>query len=228
MKNLILIISLSLISVFSYAQFEGEIKYSIQITGDKQIEEQKAFLPTHYRMIFKQGNSKFIQEGGMMAAMMGDIINMNDGKTYFVNHMMKTVNSFTPESMNTGSIEKPTIVKEKETVTILGYKCQKYKIITNPGKKEETAMFIWASKDLKPASQKSSKFGAGQYSFEGVDGMALKMELNMSGQGINMQMIMTAVNVSTTAPADAEFELPSDYEKQEGLPEMLKMMQGNK
>ncbi len=50
----------------------------------------------------------------------------------------------------------------------------------------------------------------------------------MSGQGINMQMIMTAVNVSTTAPADAEFELPSDYEKQEGLPEMLKMMQGNK
>ena len=78
MKNLILIISLSLISVFSYAQFEGEIKYSIQITGDKQIEEQKSFLPTHYRMIFKQGNSKFIQEGGMMAAMMGDIINMNE------------------------------------------------------------------------------------------------------------------------------------------------------
>lgn len=234
MKKILLSFSAICISLFSFAQFEGEVKYSISITGDKEIEQQKAMMPTHYRMLFRNGDSKFIQEGGIMAAMMGDIITKgNEGKTYFVNHTTKIVNEFTPKESDNKTEIKPIVTKENETVKILGYQCQKYKVVMKNDKGEDAVTtYLWAAKDLKVATKGGSKkYGAGQFQYEGVEGFPLKMQVVTKAQGANMTMTMTAVNLSTTAPDAKEFEIPENYAKEEGLPALLKMaemMGGNK
>jgi len=234
MKKIFLTLSAFCVGLFSFAQFEGEVKYSINISGDKEIEQQKAMMPTHYRMLFRNGDSKFIQEGGIMAAMMGDIITKGEaGKTYFVNHTTKMVNEFTPKESNEKTEIKPVVTKENETVKILGYQCQKYKVVMKNDKGEEaTTTYLWAAKDLKFSSKGGSKrYGTGQFQYEGVEGFPLKMQVITKAQGSNMTMTMTAVNLSTTAPDAKEFEIPANYTKEEGLPGILKMaemMGGNK
>lgn len=235
MKKILLTLGTFCVGLFSFAQIDGEVKYNISISGDKQVEQQKAMMPTHYRMLFRNGDSKFIQEGGVMAAMMGDIITKSEsGKTYFVNHTTKTVNEFTPKESNEKTEIKPIVTEEKETVKILGYPCQKYKVVIKNDKGEEvTTTYLWAAKDLKFSSKEggNNRYGAGKFQYEGVKGFPLKMQVITNAQGSNITMTMTAVNLSTTAPDVKEFEIPADYKKEEGLPAMLKMaemMQGNK
>ncbi|MCX7744703.1 MAG: DUF4412 domain-containing protein [Flavobacteriales bacterium] len=226
MKKIILCFSALCISLLSFAQFEGEVKYSISISGDKEIEQQKAMMPTHYRMLFRNGDSKFIQEGGMMASIMGDVITKaKEGKTYFVNHSMKMVNEFTPKESENKSEIKPIVTKENETVKILGYQCQKYKVVTKNDKGEDVVTtYLWVSKDIKVTTKGGSKkYGAGQFQYEDVEGFPLKIQVVTKAQGSNLTMTMTAVNLSTTPPDEKEFEIPASYTKEEGLPGLLKM-----
>lgn len=235
MKKIFLILSTFSIGLYSFSQIEGEVKYSISVSGDKEIEQQKAMMPTHYRMLFRNGDSKFIQEGGVMAAMMGDIITKGEtGKTYFVNHTTKTVNEYTPKESNEKTEIKPIVTKENETVKILGYQCQKYKVVMKNDKGEEiSTTYLWAAKDLKFSTKEggNKRYGAGKFQYEGVEGFPLKIQVATKAQGSNMTMTMTAVNLSTTAPDAKEFEIPAEYKKEEGLPGILKMaemMEGNK
>lgn len=223
MKNLFLSAAVFVSFVTSFAQNVGEIKYSIQITGSKEIEESKAFFPTHYRMLFNGKETKFIQEGGMMGSMLGDILSKNDGKTYFVNHNTKTINIYTPKETDDKKETKFNVTKENETSKILSYTCQKYKVLTEGDKADQSVIYIWAAKDLKVDTKGNKKWGTGQYMYEGVDGFPLKMMIISKAQGADMTMTMTAVNLETKTPDTKEFELPASYKREEGLPGMLKM-----
>ncbi|MBE2246111.1 MAG: DUF4412 domain-containing protein [Candidatus Competibacteraceae bacterium] len=226
MKNLFLSVVFVLASAAVFSQSVGEIKYSIQISGSKEIEESKAFFPSHYRMLFKGKESKFVQEGGMMGNMLGDVVTKGDGKTYFVNHSTKTINAYTPKESSDKSDagEKPTVTKENETAKILGYTCQKFKVLTEKDKQgEQSTIYVWATKDLKVDAKGNKKWGAGQYQYDGVEGFPLKMMIVSKAQGSSMTMTMTAVNLETKIPDDKEFELPASYKREEGLPAMLKM-----
>lgn len=209
---------------------QGEIKYSMTYVGD-EIEQYKSMMPSATRIIFKGNNSKVITEGGMQAMMLGDVVSKGDeGYTYFVNHTMKTANKYKQEE-NTDSKETnpPVVTKENGTAKILGYTCQKYKVVVK-GKEGDMVNYIWASKDIKISKPKgkSSKFGTGQYMYEGVEGFPLKMEMNLSQPNMKFQMIMTAVNLKLDGINDNEFDIPSGYKVEEGLPAILKMQMEQK
>lgn len=207
---------------------EGEIKFSISYEG-KDVEQLKAMLPSAYHMWFKNGNTKMVTEGGMQAAMIGDIISKsNEGFIYFVNSNTKTVNKVKQEEQKQSDV-KPEVVKEKGTAVILGHTCQKYKV-TIKGKdgSSDLVNYVWAAEDIdiKGTSTKS-KFGAGQFMFEGIKGFPLKIELNMNQAGMTMKMVLTAVSLNLKGIDDAVFNIPSDYKVEEGLPGIMKMGGGN-
>jgi hypothetical protein len=89
--------------------------------------------------------------------------------------------------------------------------------------------YIWAAEDIniKRPDMKSS-FGPSQYMYEGVKGFPLKMEMNLNQGGMVMKMTMTAVNVNLGSVDAKEFQIPSDYKVEEGLPAILKMQMGEK
>lgn len=229
MKKLALFLSLSALGLFAQAQSsQADIKYSITYSGDN-VEQFKAMMPSAYRIMFKGNNSKLITEGGMQAMMLGDILVKGDeGYTYFVNHTSKTANKYKPEDKDEKDATPPTVTKEKGTATILGYTCNKYKIVTK-GKQGDVVNYIWATKDIKFERPKtSSKFGTGQFMYEGIEGFPLKMEMNISQPGMTFQMVMTAVNVKLDGLDDKEFEIPAGYKVEEGLPGLLKMQMEQK
>jgi len=229
MKKLSLFFFLACMAFSVSAQSsEGSVKYSITYEG-KDVEQYKPMMPTAYRMTFKNGNAKMVTEGGVQASMIGDIIVMGAEKTtYFVNHTTKTANKMKQEESKSENDEKPVVTKESGSATILGYKCQKYKVtFKSKSGGEDMVNYIWAAKDIN-IKRPEGQFGASQYMYEGVEGFPLKMEMNMNQGGMSIKMVMTAVDVNLN-PVDAkEFEIPASYKVEEGLPALLKMQMGEK
>lgn len=235
MKKLFLSLTAILLSAFALQaqDFEGTLKYSIAMSGPGIDATQKAMLPTGYTITMKGVNSKFVTEGGMMASMLGDIISRGDEKaTYMVNHTTKVANKLKDEDKKEED-KKPNfkVTKENSTAKILGYDCQKYKVTSKDESGEEQVIYLWAAKDLKLGTSHKSKSpvsGVGQFVFDGVEGFPLKMEISNKMQGTEIKTVITATKIDLSKVNDADVSVPKDYKIEEGLPEILKMMQNMK
>lgn len=217
MKKIILAITF-LVPAFLFAQnFEGVIKFTMEYKGDQAAMLAKT-LPSANVITLKGSNSKVVMEGGIMSAMIGDVVSKGDEKTtYFIQSAQKTVYKVKSDELKSDKDDGATVTKESSTATILGYKCQKYKVVTEKG-----TNYVWATKEINV----SSADFRGKISYKGIDGVIMKQELNITDKGVTYTIIMTMVAFDTKAVNDSEFTIPADYTVKEEMPEIIKMQMG--
>ena len=76
----------------------------------------------------------------------------------------------------------------------------------------EAIQYVWATKELKPTMPKNGGKVKGVYGIsEKIDGMPLKVELQIDQAGMGMTITMTATKVNTDKPSKDLFEIPAGY-----------------
>ena len=217
MKKIILAVAL-FAPLFLIAQnFEGVIKFSMEYKGDQAAMLAKT-LPTSNLITLKGNNSKVVMEGGIMSAMIGDVISKGDEKTtYFIQSAQKTVYKVKSDELKSDKEDNATVTKESGTASILGYKCTKYKVVTDNG-----TNYVWATKDINVGSADFR----GKVTYKGVEGVIMKQEMNITDKGVTYTIIMTMVAFDQKTVSDSEFAIPSDYTLKEEMPEIIKMQMG--
>ncbi|MCZ6900431.1 MAG: DUF4412 domain-containing protein [Bacteroidetes bacterium] len=224
--TLTLILGIIIFNGFSQDTFEGTISFKVNIIGENA-EQMAQFMPQGYEFSFKGTKSIFKISGGMMAQMMGEIIVDNQtGSSYMINHAEKVaykMENTMNESVEGMEISRPTITKLDEEVEILGYNCQKYKVVSTM-QDQTMESFIWVSKDIVvhyPKNSGNMPGGSGAFYFPELEGFPLKMVNNLnSGMGL-VKMEMVAVNVERKALEDSLFAIPEGYEEKNFDPSML-------
>lgn len=211
MKNLSLALILIVSTFFGFAQksFEGTVTFKIKATGEG-MEQAQMFMPDSYEYKFKDGDILFKLNGGMAAAMVGDIlIKGNEGESYMIKNSEKTVYKISDASDGKSDVAVPEITKEDETIDILGYKCQKYKVVTEVNG-QKSVQYIWATNDFQIDLPKKKKMpGTGGNIFvDGLKGFPLKITTNAMG----ISMVMTATEVKEEKLDKSLFQVPDDYE----------------
>ncbi len=219
MKKLFLMLAVAAPLAIGAQTFEGVIKFSMEYKGDNAAQLTQ-MAPAANVITIKGNNAKVVMEGGVMSSMIGDVVNKGDEKTtYFVQAASKTVYKVKSDENKKDDDDKDvTVTKEKSTAKILGYTCQKYKVVTKNG-----TNYVWATKDVDLGGVDYR----GKVTYKGVEGMIMKQEMNISQDGQSMTIIMTAIQLEKKSVNDSEFTIPSDYTVKEDLPMILKM-QGEK
>lgn len=218
-------ISLSLLVLFLLAfsaqaqqNFMGKIRYSVKLTGEGA-DQMSAFMPTSYNYYIGDKMLKFTMDGGLTAAMMGEmVVHAETEKAYMVKHAEQVAYEITSdEDAKDEEGPKPTVTKMDEVIDIEGYKCQKYKLETEM-EGETATQYMWVTDKIRLDNMggKNMKSG-GELFVEGIEGFPLKIESETMG----MTMTMTAVEVLEKAYDDQEFEIPDNYEIKPFNPQMM-------
>lgn len=125
---------------------------------------------------------------------------------------------------------KPKIEYTKEVKTIAGYECTKA-IVTSVGKdKKENKMNVWVTEKIK-ANQTPGKKSGGRgmmMDLGDLKGYPLEMEMSQSQQGMDMKILISASEVSTTPLEDAVFTVSTDGYKMMTYKEMQEKMKAAK
>lgn len=195
--------------------FEGKIKLSIELKGEGA-EQMASFMPKSYDYTIKGEKMKFKINGGMAAAMMGDVIlDGNADKVYMVKHSEQTVYTVT-NGEETQEAMAPKVTKMDEVVDIQGYKCQKYKVIMSVEEGVEIVQYIWATDKIKiPTPKGNMGMQGSNIIIDGIDGFPLKTEYSLAMGPSEMKMVMTAISVEKGSVDNSEFEIPQNYEQKE-------------
>lgn len=222
MRKMTVLILLVFTATFAFSQktFEGKLDFEINLLGDAGM--MAAFMPSGYTYYFQGSDILFKMNGGMAATMMGEILmNGNDGVGYMIKHGEKTaykIEADEGDSKSTGGA--PEITRENETLDILGYKCQKYKVkIQAEGM--DVVQYMWVTSELKLKKPKSSeKMPSGNNLFiEGLEGFPLKVVSDIPMANAKMEMI--AVQISEESLAKGMFIVPPDYKIEKLDPKSL-------
>jgi hypothetical protein len=122
--------------------------------------------------------------------------------------------------------EKPKIEYTTEKKMIAGYECTKA-IITNVGKdKKEIKSTVWVTDKivLNESHMRARKASGRGMDLGDLKGYPLAMESTMNQNGMDMKMIMTATEVTSSALADDVFSINTDGYKMMSYKEMLEKM----
>jgi hypothetical protein len=160
----------------------------------------------------KGNNSLTIMEGGMMDGM--EILHQKDlNKTVRLDRQNKTytVMGGGDGKGSNGATPQVKVTKTSETAKIIGYNCTKYLAETTVEGKPATQIF-WTTTEIKDFDFKnlaSQRMGKGQQPmfYEQIDGVPLKMEMNMP-QG---NMVMEAAEIKRESLSADMFKIPSDF-----------------
>lgn len=201
--------------------FQGEIDFSMKMMGEG-VEQMEAFLPTGMAFTVGKKDMIFSMEGGMAAAMMGNIlIKGKKGESYMIKDSEKTAYKIkVPKDNNDAEEMKPKVEKQDEMLTICGYECQKYKITAETPRGEVT-QYVWVTDKLKFPEMKGGNGapGAGLASIkmDGVKGLPLKMMSSTMG----FTTIITAEKVAPGTPDKKMFKIPKGYKVEEMDPSAM-------
>lgn len=226
MKNILLAATILLLSVVASAQskksFEGSILFSFEMSGGGQeMEMAKSLMPTGYLFRIKGENSRMSIQGGMMAAMMGDIVvNAANDQTYMLNDANKSAMLMPKEdAKGTDEAAKYDVQKGGDAKTIAGFECEHYIVKSLEG---ELVAEYWVTDkiSIKAAKGKASKSSPiGQGSTYGIAGFPLRVQMNQMG----MLVTMEAKEVKQEKLASSLFEVPKGYTVSEFNPAMFQM-----
>jgi hypothetical protein len=108
------------------------------------------------------------------------------------------------------------VTKTTEKIKILNYDCVKYIVeVTHEGNK--ITQFVWATNEIKDFdfnALSKQRFGKGQrLYFEKIEGVPLKMEMNI--RGVEMKMEVTEIKKQSLSAAD--FVIPADFKEVPGM-----------
>lgn len=220
MKRVIVLIAIVFVTATLYAQkpFSGKIEFAISMTGEGA-DQLAAFMPNSYQYFIDGSNVLFRMEGGLTAAMMGDVvINNNTGESYMLKHGEKTAYKIGDDEDGEDIVKDIKVTKMDEKIEIQGYKCQKYKVTAADG----VTQYVWTTTEInikKPRSKVNSQIGGGNLFMEGLEGFPLKMMTSVPGTG--MTMVMTADKISAEKPDKNMFIIPDSYEIKDFDPSSL-------
>lgn len=223
MKRIFLTLFMAGLGLAAFSQNITGITYKTTFTGDG-VGAYASMMPNATKLSFYNGHILTQVQGGMTAAIVGDILTIPDQKvTYYIIHSEKKAYKTKAEESQGDAKADYTVTKTKETATILGYKCTKYKITTKGADGKETVLHLWTTTEITNAKPTGKHSGNGLFK-EGVEGFTLKMEVNSEVNGQKYTMINTATEINKDTPKASDFEIPSDYTIVEGLPAMLEIL----
>lgn len=191
--------------------FEGHIVYqfTFDIDDDQQAAQLAMVMPTSLDFKFKGTSTWAKFSGGMMEAVMGDmIVNGASQQAYLVRHTEKTayvVDQQPPEDEPGTELPKPT----GNQAMILGYSCQEYMLQTETPEGLLTQSF-WISDAIQVEIPDFANTGFGLgLTLPGMEGLPLKVE--MSAPGGEGSLTILATKISPESIADTLFTVPEGY-----------------
>lgn len=212
MKNLMIVLLVVFISTVASAQakFNGTVNFDVDFKGD-MVDMLKGMLPNKQVYKYSDGNFRLETKGGM-ASGQGDILYLDkSGKTYIMNSSSKKAQEMSNASDTTKDDSNVVVTETGETATILGYTCEKYKVVIKSDD-AEMVQYIWATKALEPVKPKGvSNVSALASITSKVKGLPLKVQMEIEQMGMSFSMIMTATKLDASAPDKNLFIIPSDY-----------------
>lgn len=201
-----------LISFSTKAQngFEGEMVFEISLSGEGA-SELAPFMPTGYFFKMKGPDLLFKMEGGMMAAMLGEmLIKGDEGVGYLMKHDERYAYRFSLDVQESGVV--PTVTETGESETILGYSCKKYRVLTiDESSGEELEAFYWVTQEINLHGAAANSQGAKNLQVMGIKGCVLKTTTNQMGFLITNQL----KSIKPQALSASLFKIPSDYTTKE-------------
>ncbi|MFM2375287.1 MAG: hypothetical protein RLZZ165_384 [Bacteroidota bacterium] len=200
-------------AAMAQSPFQGTIQYKMDFIGEG-MESMQAMFPTGMVIAVLKTDVMVELQGGMAAMMMGrTIMKTKKGISYMVKDSEEKIYVMDPEKMKgdedpTEANVKPQVTKEDEVITIAGYECQKYKVVTHTPQGESTA-FVWTTDQfaIPKSSRGAGSSISGMMDMEGVSGTPLKI---MTEQG-PVTVTFTADEVITRLPDKKLFKLPKGY-----------------
>jgi hypothetical protein len=219
-KSIFLLIVMFFVTSVTFAQrtFEGTIRHEIKYLGESA-DQMAAFAPSGTVYMILGNDLKFRLEGGMTAAMMGDIlVKGKEGISYMLKDDEQIAYKFTSDDEEVEEVH-PVITKEDEIITIVGHQCQKYKVVTTT-EEGEVVTYVWTTLDFVFPKFKGSST-SGNVVFEGVPGVPLKHMTTMDMMGMSITTIYTAIELTEGKLSAEEFEIPENYEIKEFDPSSM-------
>lgn len=200
---------------------EGMASFRMKITGE-MADLLGPMMPNRMILRFKDGNTRISMEGGMAAAMMGDILYLGaEDKSYMVKDKEKTAYKMPEKSSEVESAAPVIEFLGEEQVN--GYTCKKYHVVIQTDKEGTIDQILWATPDIQaPKPKKTSTGGSGAALFvKGVEGFPVKVEQNVKQAGINLTQTIDLEKYET-APQDASlFVIPDNYKIKDFDPKMF-------
>ncbi len=209
MKKLFVVMMVALASLSAVAQskFNGTVKYAIDYKGD-MVEMLRGMMPNTQVFHYLDGNFRMEMHGGMAGGQSDVLYTTTDGKTYLLNSTSRKAQLL---PANSKQDDAAVIVTETgEKATILGYECNKYKIVMTDGD-NQVIQYVWATKAIEPVKPKAANNPYTASLGGKIKGMPLKTEMQINQGGISFTMIMTATSIDDEKPQKDLFVIPSDY-----------------
>lgn len=224
MKKSVIYLVLFLFAVVSAGAqkvFEGTVTYTYEVKGDNA-EMMKSMMPQS--MVIKYGEESMMTEmkGGMMASMMGKIIvNGEAGEAFVVQDAQKSIYVMKLDEQQTEQTNIKEVTKMDEQKEILGYDCQRYKVIATQNGQEMT-QYMWVTEELKAPEIKAPGLQqmGGAMANGKIPGFPMSTEVSIPG--MNATMIMTVSDLNFDKVPASAFDRPKGYEVKD-FEELMKM-----
>ena len=120
---------------------------------------------------------------------------------------------------STTQTSKAKVTKTSETTKVLTYTCTKYLVEMKEAGKTITNV-IWATTEIKDFNLNhlsNQRIGSQTMSFEGIEGVPLKMEMNTP----EMKLTMEATEIKKQTIPATDFTIPADYKEVKGMGMMM-------
>lgn len=224
MKKSVIYLVLFLFAVVSAGAqktFHGTVTYTYEVKGDNA-EMMKSMMPQS--MVIRYGDESMMTEmkGGMMSSMMGKIIvNGKAGEAFVVQDAQKSIYVMKLDEQQEEQTNIKEVTKMDEQKEILGYDCQRYKMIMTQNGQEMT-QYMWVTEELKAPEIKApglQQMGGAMASGK-IPGFPMSTEVTIPGMKATMIMTVSDLNFDKV-PATA-FDRPKDYEVKD-FEELMKM-----
>ena len=213
MKNIITAAAIILSISGAFAQENYTVKMNMKIEG----------LPPEYAGF---GEQEFINysKGEMykseMTSMMGSTTNSFDGKILTsVSDQMGNKSGYTAtkEELDAASKADKTEAKPKieyttEKKTVAGYECTKAVVTSIDKDKKENKINVWVTDKIKMSEGMAKSGGrrGGGMDFGDLKGYPLSIETSQNQGGMEMKVLLTATEVSTSTIDDSVFKVSTE------------------
>ncbi len=206
-----------------YAQkvLEGKVVYTYSFESpdgsalDAQAQMIKGMMPDKMTMIYGKGGIITRMSGGMMGQMMGNIVvNVARQEVYMLQESQKVAYVMKQDEADSSAQQKPVkeVVKMDETENILGYPCQKYKMVLDQ-QGVEVEQYVWVTSEIKLPEYDMPGIEQVNSALAGADRLpGFPMRTRFQLPGLNIGMVMTASELSFEPVDDSLFALPEGYE----------------
>jgi hypothetical protein len=165
-------------------------------------------MPDSFIFLFKDKDTRIMLLGGVLSAMMGDIISKGDSNVSFMlDNANKTAYRYNPDKY-----EKSAAVDIEETgktQIILNKKCTLYRI-SYATKDGYIVTDLWTTTELPVAIPGNNPLGK-NFVFSGVDGFPLMIESKVTYQSTEFNVIIKAVRIIERPVPAIEFMIPVDF-----------------